>query len=120
MKGRKGAKAPAQPRVRAEFSRSAHNALVAGDDLYFVMERDKAVHVISSSCPHRGGPLHLGDVDGDRLRCPWHGGLFPVGRLCDRSHPSVRVGDTVTVYLPAGEHDPVPVHTMVRAGVDAA
>lgn len=120
MRPRKGAKAPVPPRVRAEFDCAEHNALIAGDDIYFVMDRDKAVHVISSACPHRGGPLHLGDVEGDRLRCPWHGSLFPVSRLCDRSHPSVRVGSTVTVYLPASEHPPVPVHTMVRAGVNAA
>lgn len=120
MKGRDKAAAPAVPRTRAEFSRSEHNALVAGDETYFVMERENAVHVLSSRCPHRGGPLHLGDVEGEKLRCPWHGGMFPLGRLCDRSHPSVRVGDTVTVYLPAGENPPVPVHTMVRAGVNAA
>ncbi|MEU7008326.1 Rieske 2Fe-2S domain-containing protein [Streptomyces sp. NPDC046332] len=114
------AAAPAQPRARAEFDRTEHNALVAGDDVYFVMERDNDVHVLSSRCPHRGGPLHLGDVEDGRLRCPWHGGLFPVDRLCDRSHPAIRVGHTVTVYLPAGDETPVPIHTMVRAGVNAA
>ncbi|WP_194292861.1 Rieske (2Fe-2S) protein [Streptomyces smaragdinus] len=106
--------------MRAEFDRGEHNALVAGDDMYFVMERGTDVHVITSACPHRGGPLHLGEVEDDRLRCPWHGSFFPVGRLCDRAHPSVRVGDAVTVYLPATDHSPVPVHTMVRAGVNAA
>ncbi|MET9674020.1 Rieske 2Fe-2S domain-containing protein [Streptomyces sp. NPDC006482] len=117
------AAAPAQPRTRAEFDRTEHNALVAGDEIYFVMERDNALHVLSSRCPHRGGPLHLGDVEDGRLVCPWHGGSFPVARLCDRSHPSVRVGNTVTVYLPAGDVPPVPVHTMVRAseaGANAA
>jgi len=29
-------------------------------------------------CPHRGGPLSQGVVDGDKLICPWHGWSFNV------------------------------------------
>lgn len=36
-----------------------------------------AVHALSATCVHAGGPLDQGDlVDGDCLRCPWHGSTF--------------------------------------------
>jgi Rieske Fe-S protein len=116
----KRGKAAPVPRTRAEFHRAEHNAVVIDGEVYFAVERDDAVHVLSSRCPHRGGPLHLGDVEGGKLRCPWHGSKFPMERLCDRSHPAVRVGDTVAVYLPSGKSEPVAVKTIVRAGETAA
>ncbi|HZR03960.1 MAG TPA: Rieske 2Fe-2S domain-containing protein [Burkholderiales bacterium] len=28
---------------------------------------------IANACPHRGGPLGSGDVEGFTVTCPWHG-----------------------------------------------
>lgn len=40
-----------------------------------------AVRALSATCVHAGGPLDQGElVDGDCLRCPWHGSTF---RLTD-------------------------------------
>ena len=30
-------------------------------------------YAISNACPHRGGPLGDGDVEGHLVHCPWHG-----------------------------------------------
>ncbi len=35
-------------------------------------------HAIDDSCPHRGGPLSEGPVEGDVVTCPWHGSTFNV------------------------------------------
>lgn len=33
---------------------------------------DGAFYAIDNTCPHRGGPLGEGDVDGHVVMCPWH------------------------------------------------
>ena len=30
-------------------------------------------YAVDNTCPHRGGPLGEGFIDGTRLTCPWHG-----------------------------------------------
>ena len=33
---------------------------------------------ITNTCPHRGGPLGEGYLEGDAVTCPWHGWRFNV------------------------------------------
>jgi nitrite reductase (NADH) small subunit len=33
---------------------------------------------VDNTCPHAGGPLGEGELDGDLLECPWHGWRFNV------------------------------------------
>ena len=47
-----------------------------------VFRRGETVTAIGDTCPHLGGPLHEGKVDGDCIRCPWHDSVF---RLDDGS-----------------------------------
>ncbi len=35
-------------------------------------------HAIDDTCPHRGGPLSEGQVEGQVVTCPWHGAKFDV------------------------------------------
>ena len=35
-------------------------------------------HALTSRCPHRGGPLGQGFVDGSEVSCPWHNWTFDV------------------------------------------
>ena len=34
------------------------------------------VFAIDNECPHRGGPLHEGLLEGCEVVCPWHGWTF--------------------------------------------
>ena len=36
------------------------------------------VHAIDQVCPHQGGPLAEGGLDGTIVSCPWHGWSFDV------------------------------------------
>ena len=35
-------------------------------------------HAFSGRCPHRGGPLGEGFLDGSQVSCPWHNYTFDV------------------------------------------
>lgn len=35
-------------------------------------------HALSNTCPHAGGPIGDGEVDGDQVVCPLHGWRFDV------------------------------------------
>jgi len=37
---------------------------------------DGKFYAISDTCPHAGGPLSEGYVDGTEVVCPWHGWSF--------------------------------------------
>ena len=39
---------------------------------------DSVFHAVENSCPHKGGPLGEGILDGEIVRCPWHGWRFNV------------------------------------------
>ena len=52
----------------------------AGDEEVLLVRRGGEIHAIGNTCGHAGGPLDEGELDGDCVRCPWHGSVF---RLSD-------------------------------------
>jgi nitrite reductase/ring-hydroxylating ferredoxin subunit/uncharacterized membrane protein len=47
--------------------------------------RDGRVRALVETCTHLGGPLGDGTLEGDSIRCPWHGSRFALddGRVLD-------------------------------------
>jgi nitrite reductase/ring-hydroxylating ferredoxin subunit len=41
-----------------------------------LLRQGKEVYAISATCPHAGGPLDEGPLQGDVVECPWHGSRF--------------------------------------------
>ena len=41
-----------------------------------LLRQDTQVYAISATCPHAGGPLDEGPLQGDVVECPWHGSRF--------------------------------------------
>jgi len=71
------------------------------------------IYALDNTCPHAGGPLGEGSVDGDVVECPWHGWRFNLrtGERSENADISVGcfevrvVGQEIQVALPwpAGE-----------------
>lgn len=43
-----------------------------GENTYAICNVAGELHAYDGVCPHAGGPLGEGIIDGDRLICPWH------------------------------------------------
>jgi nitrite reductase (NADH) small subunit len=46
--------------------------VVVGNDLYALCNVAGEVRAIHGICPHHGGPLGQGALDGSMVTCPWH------------------------------------------------
>ncbi len=51
---------------------------------------DGAVCVLDGTCPHEGGPLGEGTIEGGKLVCPWHAYAFDVKTGANDEEPEVR------------------------------
>ncbi len=88
---------------------------------------------LDNACPHQGGPLGEGSIEGGLLRCPWHGWDFdpitgkPPGGYDDgvATYPIEVRDDGIYVALEEEEEvrprsvSDVMIETMVNWGVDA-
>jgi nitrite reductase/ring-hydroxylating ferredoxin subunit/uncharacterized membrane protein len=44
----------------------------------FLVKLGDEIHALANTCTHLGGPLNEGELEGDSIRCPWHGSRFCV------------------------------------------
>ena len=100
------------PRVRVAAAREvppgAGCVVEAGGRTLALFNVDGSYHAIDNACPHRGGPLGDGDLDGPIVSCPWHGWRWDVTSGANANNPAVRVacfpasdaGGDVFVELP--------------------
>ncbi|MEO8025418.1 MAG: Rieske 2Fe-2S domain-containing protein [Bryobacteraceae bacterium] len=45
---------------------------VLGEDSYAICNAHGEIAALNGICPHAGGPLGQGALNGDNLVCPWH------------------------------------------------
>ncbi len=50
-----------------------------------LVKQNGRIYALENNCPHLGGPLSAGTLEGDSIRCPWHGSRFALadGRVLD-------------------------------------
>ena len=73
------------------------SALAAGKPLSAKIEKQNiavfmingTVIAIEGKCPHAGGPLHKGELDGTKLSCPWHGWTYDLTSGACEEDPEV-------------------------------
>jgi nitrite reductase/ring-hydroxylating ferredoxin subunit len=47
---------------------------------------------MDNTCPHRGGPLAEGFLQGTKVACPWHGWGFDVTSGTSTMNPGMKLG----------------------------
>ncbi len=52
--------------------------LVAGDRIVALFNVEGTLYALDGVCPHQGGPLGQGELNGCIVTCPWHGWQFDV------------------------------------------
>jgi len=74
-----------------ELGEGEFRRVEANGSRVLLLRRDGVIHAIGEVCSHLGGPLAEGEVQGNTVRCPWHGSRFSVqdGRVVDgpATHP---------------------------------
>ena len=75
----------------------------SGEERYFLLKFEGALHAVPDACAHRGGPLSKG-AQGDckgSIVCPMHQLRTSAKSLLAKALPALRVGDKITVVSPA-------------------
>src|SRR5262249_53057332 len=47
-----------------------------GENTYAICNFQGELHAYDGICPHAGGPLSEGAIEGNNLVCPWHGWAY--------------------------------------------
>jgi nitrite reductase (NADH) small subunit len=81
---------------------------VDGKQIAIFRLRTGAVHAVSAVCPHRGGPLADGQIDGSIVLCPLHLNAFELSTGCSTTGQgplqvwSVEIDHTGEILLQSG------------------
>jgi nitrite reductase/ring-hydroxylating ferredoxin subunit len=73
----------------AELREGELRRVQAGGARVLLTRVDGQVYAIGEVCSHLGGPLVEGKLEGDVVRCPWHGSEFSVRDGCVVNGPAV-------------------------------
>jgi nitrite reductase (NADH) small subunit len=87
------------------------NFIEIGEKRFLVLRAEgKGCHTISAMCPHRGGPLHLGEVEdgGHFLKCPWHKTRVSIPHLLRSGMPTISTRGRVSIVISGAEADETP------------
>jgi nitrite reductase (NADH) small subunit len=76
--------------------------IVAGKDLYALCNVAGEVRAIHGICPHHGGPLGQGALEGSMVTCPWHMWQFDSGTGACAFNDELRI-PTYAVRVEAGQ-----------------
>ena len=71
-------------------------------------------YALDSLCPHQGGPLVAGTVEGKVLTCPWHSWQFDLATgvspanpsICTRTYPVKILNNDIRIKI---EGEPSPI-----------
>jgi NAD(P)H-dependent nitrite reductase small subunit len=75
----------------SELSPGQGTEVTVGGEMVALFNVGGSFHAVSNRCPHRGGPLGQGFVDGPEVSCPWHNWTFDVTTGTNTTSSDMRV-----------------------------
>lgn len=75
-----------------------------------LIRKGSSVFALNDECPHMGGPLGEGEVEGNMIVCPWHFWRFNIetGACSEEDEPGARCYQTAVengeVFIEIPEH----------------
>ncbi len=75
----------------SELDERGRKVVRVGGEEVVLVRVDGRLHALQQACPHRGGPLSEGDLEGCLLHCPLHAWAFDVRTGSSPTHPGARV-----------------------------
>jgi nitrite reductase (NADH) small subunit len=67
-----------------------------------VANLEGSICVLDGTCPHEGGPLGEGSIDGGKVVCPWHAYAFDLHTGANDEDPDLRA-DVLDAKVEGGE-----------------
>ncbi len=63
----------------SEFSESSPITIRIAPNFHIVLiKSEDRIYAINDECPHKGGPLGEGEIEGTEIVCPWHFWRFDI------------------------------------------
>lgn len=81
-----------------DFKAEEGRFVEAGGKELAVFRVNGGIYAVDNLCPHQGGPLSEGMVEGDQVICPWHAWVFCMKTGVSPVSPNIRV-DTYPVRI---------------------
>lgn len=60
----------------ADVAPNSGRTVMVGDREIALFHVDDGFYALDNTCPHQGGPLAEGYIDGRTVTCPWHSWTF--------------------------------------------
>lgn len=66
----------------SELAAGKPKRVEVGGTAVMLLRHEDGIHAIGAICPHLGGPLDEGKIEGETVTCPWHGSVFGLQDGC--------------------------------------
>jgi nitrite reductase/ring-hydroxylating ferredoxin subunit len=76
---------------KSEVPAGTGKVVTTGGRVLALFNSGGSFHAVDNTCPHRGGPLGEGHLDGTVVTCPWHGWQFDVCTGASPHNPNASV-----------------------------
>lgn len=75
---------------KSEIPADTGKLVQAGGQDIALFQVEGKVYALQNHCPHRGGPLAEGGIQGEEVTCPWHGWAFSVKTGAFVHNPNIK------------------------------